>query len=207
MSPDQLFSLIKERNSYLCVGLDTDIEKIPPHLLKTDNPVLEFNKAIIDATRDLCVAYKPNIAFYEALGVEGWQILDDTINYIGDKHLIIADAKRGDIGNTSKLYAKAFFEKLNAGALTIAPYMGKDSVTPFLGFEGKYVILLGLTSNPGSDDFQQLDLTSGKKLFQEVIQTATTWAGPDQMMFVIGATHPEKFKEIRELAPDYFSSL
>lgn len=204
MTSDKLFSLIQERKSYLCVGLDSDPDKIPAHLAHVPDPILTFNKAIIDATRDFCVAYKPNIAFYEALGADGWRILEATIQYIGKEHLVIADAKRGDIGNTSRLYAKAFFETLDADALTIAPYMGKDSVSPFLGFDNKWVIILGLTSNPGSNDFQMLQLENQKKLYEQVLESAATWAGPDELMFVVGATHPENFKSIRSIVPDYF---
>lgn len=205
MNRADLFEQIKRKQSYLCVGLDPDLDRIPPHLLSEPDPVLTFNKAIIDATRDLCVAYKPNMAFFEALGPQGWHTLAETIAYIGNEHLIIADAKRGDIGNTSKRYAQAFFEKLGADALTIAPYMGEDSVKPFLGFEGKWVVLLALTSNSGSADFQfTTDVESGLPLFERVLKKAQIWAGPDELMFVVGATHPEQFAYIRQKAPDYF---
>jgi orotidine-5'-phosphate decarboxylase len=205
MTRDELFSIIKEKKSYLCVGLDTDLSKIPPYLLNTDDPIFNFNKAIIDATRDLCVAYKPNLAFYEAEGLRGWQALEKTVQYIGNQHFIIADAKRGDIGNTSKLYAKAFFEQLNFDALTVAPYMGEDSVTPFFEYKNKWVILLGLTSNRGSSDFQlSLQKESNHALYQDVIEQAQKWGTPENLMFVVGATHPERFKEIRGFAPHSF---
>lgn len=204
MTRHELFAQIQEKQSYLCVGLDTDFARIPRHLLEYDDPIFEFNKQIIDATKDLCVAYKPNLAFYEAEGLRGWRALEKTIQYIPDEHFIIADAKRGDIGNTSRLYAKAFFESLDADAVTVAPYMGEDSVTPFLGFPGKWVILLALTSNPGSKDFQFAYQENGKSLYNNVISVAMEWGTPDEMMFVIGATHPEKFGEIRAIAPEHF---
>lgn len=205
MNRAELFEQILKKQSYLCVGLDPDPEKLPAHVLLESNPILAFNRAIIDATRDLCVAYKPNLAFFEALGPQGWQTLADTIAYIGKEHLIIADAKRGDIGNTSRRYAEAFFHNLGADAVTVAPYMGEDSVTPFLGFEGKWVILLALTSNPGSEDFQfSKDKETNTPLFERVLKKAQVWAGPDELMFVIGATHPEQFGYIRAKAPDYF---
>lgn len=204
MTRQELFAQIQEKRSYLCVGLDTDFARIPKHLLAYDDPIFEFNKQIIDATKDLCVAYKPNLAFYEAEGLRGWQALEKTIQYIPKEHFIIADAKRGDIGNTSRLYARAFFETLDADAVTVAPYMGADSVTPFLGFPGKWVILLALTSNPGSKDFQFTYQENGKTLYENVINTSMTWGTADEMMFVIGATHPEKFKEIRAVAPEHF---
>lgn len=190
----------------LCVGLDTDIDLIPRHLLDYSDPVFEFNKAIIDATIDLAIAYKPNLAFYECRGTKGWESLEKTVAYINsksEKTFTIADAKRGDIGNTSKMYAKAFFEWLNFDAVTVAPYMGEDSVTPFLEYAGKWVILLGLTSNKGSSDFQLIKNADGK-LYEQVIRKAQTWASADQLMFVIGATHPDAFAHIRTLAPDYF---
>lgn len=204
MTRHELFAQIQQKQSYLCIGLDSDITKIPKRLLEYDDPVYEFNKQIIDATKDLCVAYKPNLAFYEAEGLKGWQALEKTIHYIPKEHFIIADAKRGDIGNTSKLYAKAFFNTLDADAVTVAPYMGEDSVTPFLGFPDKWVILLALTSNPGSKDFQLGYQKNGQPLYENIINTAIKWGAPDEMMFVVGATHPEKFQEIRALAPDYF---
>lgn len=201
MDRNALFTLIRRRQSFLCVGLDPLTDRLP-NSLRGD--VLAFNKAIIDATRDLCVAYKPNLAFYEALGAQGQQILETTIAYIGDQHLVIADAKRGDIGHTANQYAKAAFETLGADAITVAPYMGQDSIRPFLAFSGKWTILLALTSNAGSADFQLLPQPDGRPLYAHVIQAAQQWATPDQLMFVCGATHPEKFKELRQLAPDYF---
>lgn len=206
MNRSALFQLIKKKQSFLCVGLDTDINLIPQHLLKHDDPVFEFNKAIIDATHDLAIAYKPNLAFYESSGLKGWESLEKTMDYLQkfkDEIFTIADAKRGDIGNTSKMYAKTFFEHLNFDSVTVAPYMGEDSVTPFLEYKDKWVILLGLTSNKGSNDFQFLETGNGK-LYETVIRKAQQWAAPDQLMFVIGATHPEQFKSIRTLAPDYF---
>lgn len=199
MTRNDLFQKILEKKSYLCIGLDTDLDKIPKHLLDAEDPIFEFNKAIIDATRDLCVAYKPNLAFYEAQGLRGWAALEKTVKYIGNEHFTIADAKRGDIGNTSKMYAKAFFENMNFDSVTVAPYMGEDSVKPFLEFDDKWVILLALTSNIGSEDFQ-----FNHDLFKTVLTTAQRWGTPDNLMFVIGATHPERFLEIRQLAPDNF---
>jgi len=200
----QLVDQIKKKSSYLCVGLDTDIEKIPKHLLKADDPVFEFNKQIIDSTRDFCVAYKLNTAFYESLGAKGWESLRKTSEYIPKDCFTIADAKRGDIGNTSSLYARAFFKNMNFDSVTVAPYMGEDSVRPFLEFEGKWVILLIHTSNKGSDDFQTLETRDGKFLYEEVISASQLWATPDQMMYVVGATHEEKFSSIRMQAPDHF---
>ena len=199
MTRHDLFQKILAKKSYLCVGLDTDLDKIPKHLLAAEDPIFAFNKAIIDATRDLCVAYKPNLAFYEAQGLKGWAALEKTIQYIGNEHFTIADAKRGDIGNTSKMYAKAFFENMNFDSVTVAPYMGEDSVKPFMEFDGKWVILLALTSNIGSQDFQ-----FNHDLFKQVLTTAQRWGTPDNLMFVIGATHPERFLEIRRLAPNNF---
>ena len=199
MTRQDLFKKILAKKSYLCVGLDTDLDKIPKHLLAAEDPIFEFNKAIIDATRDLCVAYKPNLAFYEAQGLKGWAALEKTIEYIGNEHFTIADAKRGDIGNTSKMYAKAFFENMNFDSVTVAPYMGEDSVKPFMDFDDKWVILLALTSNIGSQDFQ-----FNHDLFKQVLTTAQRWGTPDNLMFVIGATHPERFLEIRRLAPNNF---
>ena len=206
MNKQLLIEQIRQKKSFLCVGLDTDINKIPPHLLEADDPIFEFNKQIIDKTADYAVAYKPNTAFYEVYGAKGWLSLEKTVQYIKAHYpeiFIIADAKRGDIGNTSANYAKAFFNTLKADALTVAPYMGKDSVEPFLGFEDKWVILLALTSNKGSQDFQYLN-TGDRLLYQQVLQTATTWASSEKMMFVVGATHPEELGEIRKLLPDYF---
>ena len=206
MKKHQLFEQIKKKQSFLCVGLDTDINKIPQELLAFEDPVFEFNKQIINKTAPYAVAYKPNTAFYEVYGAKGWQSLERTIQYIKNNYpdiFIIADAKRGDIGNTSANYAKAFFNTLKADALTVAPYMGKDSVEPFLNFEDKWVILLALTSNKGSQDFQYLSVGE-RMLHQQVLQTATTWATSEQMMFVVGATHPEELGEIRKMLPDYF---
>ena len=206
MNKQQLIDQIHQKKSFLCVGLDTDINKIPQDLLALEDPVFEFNKQIINKTAEFAVAYKPNTAFYEVYGAKGWQSLERTIQYIKVNHpdiFIIADAKRGDIGNTSANYAKAFFNTLNADALTVAPYMGKDSVEPFLGFEDKWVILLALTSNKGSQDFQYLNIGE-RMLHQQVLQTATTWASSEKMMFVVGATHPEELGEIRKMLPDYF---
>jgi orotidine-5'-phosphate decarboxylase len=203
----QLFQQIKQKRSFLCVGLDTEIDRLPKHLLHEDDPVFSFNKSIIDATAPYAVAYKPNTAFYEVQGARGWESLEKTVDYIRNSFpdiFIIADAKRGDIGNTSANYAKAFFDHLNADAVTVAPYMGFDSVSPFLGFENKWLILLALTSNSGSVDFQYNQLQSGKRLFEEVLIKAKTWASSEQMMFVVGATHPGEIAEVRETVPDYF---
>ncbi|QCK14737.1 orotidine-5'-phosphate decarboxylase [Mangrovivirga cuniculi] len=204
MDRKKLITEIRRKKSFLCVGLDTDIRKIPEHLLKTEDPIFEFNKQIIDATKDYCVAYKPNIAFYEAHGPKGWVSLKKTIDYIPKDHFTIADAKRGDIGNTSGLYARAFFEEMDFDSITVAPYMGKDSVTPFLEFEGRWVILLGLTSNPGADDFQQLELKSGEKVYHKVIERSSAWGNEDNMMYVVGATRAEALTDIRKIIPDNF---
>jgi orotidine-5'-phosphate decarboxylase len=206
MTLPELTALIKRKRSMLCVGLDTDIHLIPKHLLSSSDPLFEFNKAIIDATIDIAVAYKPNIAFYEAMGIQGWQSLERTMQYLSQfksEAFTIADAKRGDIGNTSKMYAKAFFEWLDFDSVTVAPYMGSDSVTPFLEYKEKWVILLGLTSNKGSQDFQFTE-SEGTRLYEKVITTAQQWAGPEKLMYVVGATHPEELKAIRQIAPDYF---
>ncbi len=207
MKRNELIENIKRKGSFLCVGLDTDIKKIPSHLLDSDDPVYEFNKAIIDATAPYCVAYKPNLAFYEATGAQGWITLEKTLRYLKENYpdqFIIADAKRGDIGNTSKLYARSFFEHLDVDAITVAPYMGEDSVTPFFGYEGKWVILLALTSNKGSRDFQFIEDKEGTRLFEHVITTSQKWASPEEMMYVVGATQGEMFKDIRRVAPDSF---
>jgi len=204
MSREALYNKIIQKKSFLCVGLDSDINRIPKHLLKAENPVLDFNKAIIDATKDLVVAYKPNTAFYEARGPKGMQTLKETIDYIPDDILVIADAKRGDIGNTSKMYAKSFFEYYNADAITVAPYMGHDSVKPFLDFENKWVIILGLTSNSGSADFQHLTLTDGGTLHETVLSKCASYGSTDNIMFVIGATQSEYIARIREIVPDHF---
>lgn len=201
MTRSELTALIRQRRSFLCVGLDTEPSKLPACLKGHPDPVLAFNKHIIDATRDLAVAYKPNTAFYEAMGPAGWQTLAETAAYIGPTHFRIADAKRGDIGNTSRQYAEAFFRQLPFDAVTIAPYMGEDSVSPFLTYEGHWAILLGLTSNEGSADFQ---LSGDPPLFQRVLERARQWGTPDQLMFVIGATHPEAFQAVRRLVPDHF---
>jgi orotidine-5'-phosphate decarboxylase len=204
MTRQFLISQIQQKRSLLCVGLDPDWDRIPAHLHRTDDPIYEFNKAIIEATKDLAVAYKPNLAFYESRGAKGWASLEKTLAEIPSDCFTIADAKRGDIGNTSRLYAKAFFETLDFDAVTVAPYMGADSVTPFLGFEGKWVILLGLTSNAGSADFQNQPMRDGHPLYEEVIERAKDWGSEENLMFVIGATHPSKFDEIRRLAPGHF---
>ncbi|MEN9448528.1 MAG: orotidine-5-phosphate decarboxylase [Bacteroidota bacterium] len=203
MTRKQLLQQIKRKKSYLCVGLDTDISKIPPHLLKYKNPILEFNKQIIDATHDLCVAYKPNIAFYEMYGAKGWETLEKTVKHIPDNLFKIADAKRGDIGNTSAMYAKAFLENMPFDSITVAPYMGEDSIQPFLEIKNKWVIVLGLTSNKGSKDFQFLK-THKKPLYQLVIERVMEYGSPENTMFVIGATHEEIFKEIRQFCPEHF---
>jgi len=204
MNRQELFEQIKKKKSYLCVGLDTDIEKIPKHLLKTDDPIFAFNKQIIDATKEFAVAYKPNIAFYESLGARGWESLRKTVEYIPKECFTIADAKRGDIGNTSTLYARAFFKNLNFDSITVAPYMGEDSVKPFLEFDGKWVILLVHTSNIGSEDFQLLQTREGKFVYEEVIFASQLWTTADRMMYVVGATHEEKVGAIRMLAPHHF---
>ncbi len=200
----QLHNHILQKQSFLCVGLDTDLAKIPPHLLGYPDPIFEFNRQIIDATRDFCVAYKLNTAFYETLGKKGWEALEKTLDYLPDTHFSIADAKRGDIGNTSKMYAKAFFETMDFDAVTVAPYMGEDSVLPFLGFENKWVILLALTSNKGSADFQMTPQEDGRPLFEKVLRKAQDWGAPENLMFVIGATHPEQFDQVRAVVPDHF---
>lgn len=204
MDRKTLIVQIQKKKSFLCVGLDPELSKIPEFLLDTDDPLFEFNKAIIDATKDYCVAYKPNVAFYEALGIKGWQSLQKTLDYIPKDIFTIADAKRGDIGNSSRLYAQTFFQTYNFDSVTVAPYMGNDSVKPFLEFEGKWVILLGLTSNPGAMDFQFQHIVDHHFVYHKVIEKAREWGSADNLMFVIGATHPEKFSEIRRIAPDNF---
>ena len=208
MNQQQLFEQIKLKRSFLCVGLDTDILKIPKHLLNDPDPVFSFNKEIIDATAEFSVAYKPNLAFYESLGWQGWQSLEKTVNHVREKYpdiFLIADAKRGDIGNTSNLYARAFFEKLDFDAVTVAPYMGEDSVKPFITYPKKWVVLLALTSNKGASDFQFLkDEKSGDQLFESVLKTSQTWGTTENMMYVVGATKAEKLKEIREIIPNHF---
>ncbi len=206
MNTEQLIQQIEQKKSFLCIGLDTDVSKIPPHLLKEEDPVFSFNKAIIDATHQVAVAYKPNTAFYEACGTKGWQSLEKTISYLNGNYpeiFTIADAKRGDIGNTSKMYAKAFFEDLGFDSVTVAPYMGKDSVEPFLEFQDKHTILLALTSNVGAFDFQTLQI-EGQDLYKKVIEVSKTWRNAKNLMYVVGATKAEYLSEIRELIPDSF---
>ena len=210
MTRQQLLEQIQKKRSFLCVGLDTDIKKIPAHLQKlpVQEAIFTFNKEIIDATAPYCIAYKPNLAFYECFGVEGWIAFEKTVAYIREHYpeqFIIADAKRGDIGNTSQLYARSFFEHLDIDAVTVAPYMGEDSVKPFLGYDGKWVICLALTSNKGSQDFQLSTCDGGKeRLFEKVLRTAQTWGTPEQMMFVVGATQGKLFEDIRRVAPESF---
>nr|WP_321376258.1 orotidine-5'-phosphate decarboxylase [uncultured Bacteroides sp.] len=207
MNKQQLFENIKRKKSFLCVGLDTDIKKIPAHLLKEEDPIFAFNKAIIDATADLCIAYKPNLAFYESMGVKGWIAFEKTVNYIKENYpdqFIIADAKRGDIGNTSEMYARSFFDELNIDSVTVAPYMGEDSVKPFLIYPEKWVILLALTSNKGSHDFQLTEDVNGERLFEKVLKTSQQWASDEQMMYVVGATQGKMFLNIRKHVPNHF---
>jgi orotidine-5'-phosphate decarboxylase len=203
MTKQELIGQIRKKKSFLCIGLDPDMTKIPKHLLDKDDPIFEFNKEIIDSTHEFCVAYKPNTAFYEAYGVKGWQSLEKTINYIPKDCFVIADAKRGDIGNTSSFYAKTFFETLPCDAVTVAPYMGSDSVKPFLEFENKWVILLALTSNTGAYDFQFKEVEN-RKLYAEVIEKAKQWGSSEELMFVVGATRAVEIAEVRKIAPDYF---
>lgn len=203
MNRQELVHLIKKRRSYLCVGLDTDIHKIPKHLLSYPDPVFAFNKAIIDVTRDLCIAYKINTAFYESMGIRGWETLQRTVEYIPSGIFTIADAKRGDIGNTSAQYAKTFFETYNFDAVTVAPYMGQDSVAPFLSFPRKWAILLGLTSNEGSQDFQ-LQAAGNEYLYEKVMKAGMQWGTPDNLMFVVGATQTSQLAAIRQLVPNHF---
>ena len=208
MNRQELVNQIREKKSFLCVGLDTDLKKVPEHLLKEEDPIFAFNKAIIDATAPYCVAYKPNLAFYEAFGVKGMMAFEKTIKYLKENYpeqFIVADAKRGDIGNTSKMYARTFFGEYDVDALTVAPYMGEDSVTPFLeGYEGKWVILLALTSNKGSFDFQLTEDKKGERLFEKVIRKSQEWGNDENMMYVVGATRGEMFKDIRKVAPNAF---
>jgi len=208
MNQQQLFEQIQKKQSFLCVGLDTDIQKIPKYLLSAADPALAFNRKIIDATAKYAVAYKPNLAFYESLGWQGWHTLEKTVEYIKSKYpeiFLIADAKRGDIGNTSNLYARTFFEKLDFDAITVAPYMGEDSVKPFMAYPEKWVILLALTSNKGAADFQYLkDENTGEELFKSVLKTSQSWGTPENLMYVVGATKAEKLKEIRKIVPDNF---
>ena len=207
MNSIQLFEEIKSKRSFLCVGLDTDITKIPEHLMSHEDPVYEFNRAIVDATAPYTVCYKPNLAFYEAAGTKGWQSLLKIVSYIKEKYpkmFIIADAKRGDIGNTSEMYAKAFFSDMKVDAVTLSPYMGQDTVKPFLAFPEKWSVLLALTSNPSAQDFELLDLAGGGKLYEQVIKTSMQWGSVDNTMFVVGATKAEMLAGIREIVPDHF---
>lgn len=206
MTTQQLTEQIIKKKSFLCIGLDVDLNKIPQHLLQTEDPIFEFNKAIIDATHHLCVSYKPNTAFYEAYGLKGWKALEKTINYLNKNHpdiFTIADAKRGDIGNTSTMYAKAFFEDLAFDSVTVAPYMGKDSVEPFLAFKDKHTIMLALTSNQGAFDFQT-KLVDGKELYKQVLETSKSWNNSENLMYVVGATKAEYFADIRKIIPSSF---
>lgn len=207
MKSEDLFGNIRKKSSFLCVGLDTDYNKIPKGLLNTEYPIFEFNKRIVDATEDLVVAYKPNIAFYESLGAAGWMSLEMTVNYIRKNYpevFLIADAKRGDIGNTSDMYARAFFTNLDFDAITLSPYMGRDSISPFLSYPDKWSVVLGLTSNEGAQDFQQLELSNKKLLHEEVIRTTAHWGTKDNTMFVVGATKADQLAGIRKIIPDHF---
>ncbi len=207
MNRSELVNQIKTTRSFLCVGLDTDLKKMPEHLLKEEDPIFAFNKAIIDATADYCVSYKPNLAFYEAFGVKGLISFEKTIKYLKENypnHFIVADAKRGDIGNTSAMYARTFFEEYDVDSLTVAPYMGEDSVTPFLGYQDKWVILLALTSNKGSHDFQLTEDVNGERLFEKVLRTSQNWGNADNMMYVVGATQGRMFEDIRKIVPNHF---
>jgi orotidine-5'-phosphate decarboxylase len=204
MTRQELIAQIRTKQSFLCVGLDTDLTKIPAHLLQDEDPVFAFNKAIIDATKDFCVAYKPNIAFYECLGPKGWESLKKTIDYIPDNCFVIADAKRGDIGNTSSYYAKTFFEYLDCDAVTVAPYMGEDSVTPFQEYDEKWVILLALTSNKGALDFQFMTDINGEELYKKVLRKSAKWGNDSNLMYVVGATRAEGIGEVRKLVPNHF---
>lgn len=204
MTRKELINTIREKKSFLCIGLDTDIAKIPASFLDFDDPIFEFNKRIIDATKDFCVAYKPNIAFYESMGAKGWKSLKKTVDYIPKTIFTIADAKRGDIGNTSLMYAKTYFETYNFDSVTVAPYMGSDSVEPFLKHPNKWAILLALTSNQGASDFQFEDLKSGKKLFEKVLETSKSWGTDENMMYVVGATKTAELQQIRKLIPNHF---
>lgn len=204
MTRAQLFEQIKSKQSFLCVGLDTDINRIPEFLLKEEDPIFEFNKRIIEATLDLCVAYKPNLAFYESLGSAGIRSLEKTLEVIPENIFSIADAKRGDIGNTSKMYAKAFFENMGFDSITVSPYMGHDAVTPYFEYDGKWAIILGITSNPGADDLERLKLESGEEVYEKLLETASTWGNLDNTMFVVGATRPELMKKVREIVPNHF---
>ena len=207
MNRQELIKQIKEKRSFLCVGLDSDIKKLPAHLKENEDAVFEFNKAIIDATAPYTVAYKPNLAFYEACGVKGWISFEKTVNYIKENYpeiFIIADAKRGDIGNTSSLYARSFFEEMKVDSITVAPYMGEDSVKPFLAYEGSWVIVLALTSNPGSHDFQLTKDENGTMLFEKVLETSQKWGSDENMMYVVGATQGKSFENVRRIVPNHF---
>lgn len=207
MNKQQLINNIRAKHSFLCVGLDTDLKKVPAHLLNEEDPIFAFNKAIVDATAPYCVAYKPNLAFYECYGLKGWAALEKTVKYIKENYpdqFIIADAKRGDIGNTSSMYARSLFGEMDFDSITVAPYMGEDSVTPFLQYEGKWVILLALTSNKGSHDFQLTTDAQGERLFEKVLRTSQQWADDKQMMYVVGATQGSLFADIRKVAPKHF---
>lgn len=207
MNRSELVNQIKTKRTFLCVGLDTDLKKVPQHILKEEDPIFSFNKAIIDATADYCVAYKPNLAFYEAFGVKGLMAFEKTVKYLKENypnHFIVADAKRGDIGNTSAMYARTFFEEYDVDSLTVAPYMGEDSVTPFLGYDGKWVIVLALTSNKGSHDFQLTEDKDGERQFEKVLKTSANWGNKDNMMYVVGATQGKMFEDIRRIVPEHF---
>lgn len=207
MTKEELFESIRRKRSFLCVGLDPDIKKMPPHLLREEEAIFRFNKGIIDATAGLCVAYKPNLAFYECHGTEGWTAFEKTVKYIRENYpdqFIIADAKRGDIGNTSEMYARSFFGETGVDAVTVAPYMGEDSVKPFLGYPGKWVVILGLTSNKGSHDFQLTADAGGERLFEKVMRVSGQWGTGDQIMYVVGATRGSMFADVRRIVPDHF---
>lgn len=207
MTSQELFQNIQRKKSFLCVGLDSDMKKIPPHLLSEPDPLFAFNKSIIDATADVCVAYKPNLAFYECRGISGWQTLEKTVSYIKENYpdqFVIADAKRGDIGNTSEMYARTFFQQFNFDSVTVAPYMGEDSVKPFLGYKDKWVIVLALTSNIGSKDFQFTADEQGQRLFEKVLEKSSTWGTTENMMYVVGATQGKAFADIRKIVPNHF---
>lgn len=207
MNRSELVNQIKTKRSFLCVGLDTDLKKVPQHILNDEDPIFAFNKAIIDATADYCVSYKPNLAFYEAFGVKGLISFEKTIKYLKENypnHFIVADAKRGDIGNTSAMYARTFFDEYDVDSLTVAPYMGEDSVTPFLGYKDKWVILLALTSNKGSHDFQLTEDKEGERLFEKVLKKSQEWGNDENMMYVVGATQGQMFEDIRKVAPNHF---
>lgn len=204
MNRQYLSSQIDEKKSFLCVGLDTDLTKIPEHLRERPNGIVEFNKKIIDATLEHCVSYKLNTAFYEALGARGWDALEETCDYIPETHFKIADAKRADIGNTSNYYAKAFFERMNFDAVTVAPYMGEDSIRPFLEYKDKFTIVLGLTSNAGANDFEMQTLQTGEKLYERVLKAVSSWGTPDNLMFVVGATQATEITNIRKIIPEHF---